>query len=343
MTTAAGPRSSFRPTLAAVAAVAVLGACAAPSMVAPPPGGAPSAPVTAPKTLWRSESHIVLVTSAPATSRDLAEEYLKDPDLGWRIEAYNGRARFAGDEEVVIPLADRQPLGILRDGYQVVPILCYHRFGSDLKNKLVISAADFDRQMAYLRDNGYSVVRLSRLEGFLEGRVGLPTKSVVITVDDGFKSVMETAFPILRKYGFPATLFVYTDYVGAGPGALGWDELKKMQDSGLIDIQSHTKTHADLTTLGGDKEKIRAELLVPLDLITRKLGRPVNELAYPYGATNPDVVALARESGLRLALTVDRGGNAFFQNPYMLRRTMVFSGEDFNRFLKFIAVKEPLP
>lgn len=342
VSSSAGDRQAARGLGAGLLLVA-LAACAGPQPAAPLPGAAvPGRTETI--ALWQSATHVVLLPAADATAQDLAREYLHDAGEAWRIVEYQGTDRFSAGREVVIPLGDPHPLGLFPDGYQVVPVLCYHRFGTDLKNKLVISGPEFEKQMAYLQAQGYRVITLARLEEFLNGDKPLPPRAVVITIDDGYKSVYEVAFPILRSHGFPATLFIYTDYIGGGSGALTWDELKEMEASGLIDTQNHTKSHADLPALlptGADK--VRGELLVPVDLIGRKLGHPSPYLAYPYGKTAPEVIALAREARLRLGLTVDKGSNAFFDDPWRLRRTMIFAGEDFERFVKTVAWKEAYP
>ena len=94
----------------------------------------------------------------------------------------------------MIPLRVRNPTGVHANGYQTVPILCYHRFGNRW-GKLAVTPAAFEAQMEYLARNGYSVISLKQLARFLDGKEALPPKSVVITIDDGYRSTYDIAFP----------------------------------------------------------------------------------------------------------------------------------------------------
>jgi peptidoglycan/xylan/chitin deacetylase (PgdA/CDA1 family) len=132
--------------------------------------------------------------------------------------------------------------------------------------------------MQYLAKNGYHVLPMSRIEEFLAGRAPLPRKSVIITIDDGYRSTFDVAFPILRQHGFPATVFLYSDFVGA-PDALTWAQMKEMTASGLIDVEPHSKTHANLTLRLADesdarRERVRREVDTPIALIKDRLSLP---------------------------------------------------------------------
>src|SRR6185312_10355483 len=81
----------------------------------------------------------------------------------------------------------------------------------------------------------------------------LPQRSVVLTFDDGYRSFRQYAYPVLKELGFPGTLFVYTDYVGAGRNALSWQELRELAAEGF-DVQAHSKTHGDLRRQSGEAE-----------------------------------------------------------------------------------------
>jgi peptidoglycan/xylan/chitin deacetylase (PgdA/CDA1 family) len=161
---------------------------------------------------------------------------------------------------------------------------------------------------------------------------------VVITIDDGYESVHRHAFPLLRQYGFPATLFVYSDFVGAGE-ALRWSQLQEMVSSGLIDVQSHSKSHRNLVDRmpGEADDRYRAnldiELAVPRDVLGRRLnGSDIKYIAYPFGDANAMVVGAAQRVGYELGLTVVPGANAFYAHPMMLRRTMIFGDLDLEGF-----------
>jgi len=202
--------------------------------------------------------------------------------------------------------------------------------------------------MAWLVRNGYRVVRLSELSGFLAGRQPLPQRAVVVTFDDGYESFYRQAFPVLKKYGLPATVFVYTDFLGGGD-ALTWPQMQEMLASGLVDVQSHSKSHRNLVErLPGESEEryranLDAEMRVPRDLLERRLPPlKVRHLAYPFGDADPLVIDSAARHGFELAATVVPGGNAFFAPPLMLRRTMIFGDTSLDAFKARLQVSRPL-
>ena len=111
---------------------------------------------------------------------------------------------------------------------------------------MTVSRGMFEQQMRLLKEKGYRVISIDQFFDFLEFKSTLPPKSVVITIDDGWRSAYEIAFPILQKYGYPATLFIYTDRIIDTPQTLSWGLLQEMAGYG-IDIQCHTKSHRNLT------------------------------------------------------------------------------------------------
>jgi peptidoglycan/xylan/chitin deacetylase (PgdA/CDA1 family) len=215
---------------------------------------------------------------------------------------------------------------------------------------MVISPARFEAQLDWLARNGWRVVRLDDVAAFLEGRQALPERSVVITIDDGYESVHRHAWPLLRKYGFPATLFVYTDFVGAGGDALSWAQLREMTASGLIDVQSHSKTHRNLVDrLNGETDEqyrraLDVEMRVPRQQLEARLpAHEVTYIAYPFGDADEAVVDAAGRHGFRLGLTVVPGGNPFFAQPLLLRRTMIFGDLDLEGFKARLQTRRSLP
>ncbi len=328
--------NSGRRVAAALAAALLIGGCAtpppAPDAPAPPP-----APVSDPgPVLARDNDFAVVVVRAGDTYASLSERYLGDPALGWRISQFNGALPLRAGQTVVVPLTERNPIGVFATGYQTIPILCYHRFGTR-NTKLNVTPAAFDAQMDYLAKNGYTVITMKRLARFLEGKEALPAKSVAITIDDGYRSTFEIAFPILKKHGFPATVFLYTDFVGASD-AMTWPQMKEMMGSGLVEIQPHSKSHANLALrLPGEteakyRERIRREVDGPVMALRDRLAASSFTYAYPYGDVNEYVVDLLQAQRVNLGVTVTPGGNAFYAYPYMLRRSMVFGNEDLETF-----------
>jgi peptidoglycan/xylan/chitin deacetylase (PgdA/CDA1 family) len=194
---------------------------------------------------------------------------------------------------------------------------------------MTVRESDFEAQMRYLRENGYRVISLDDLFEFLEFRRQIPARSVVITFDDGWRSVYDIAWPILKKYGYPATLFVYTDLIVGSRETLSWDQVVELSRNGF-DIQGHSKTHRYLgrkerkESLRDYFEAVRKEIVESARIITKHTGREVKYLAYPYGDTNALVVAMTRHEGYRLAFTVERESVPFFSNDYRVSREMIY-------------------
>jgi peptidoglycan/xylan/chitin deacetylase (PgdA/CDA1 family) len=294
----------------------------------------------------RTDDFVIVRTSGRDTLPDLARTYLNDEAKAAAIAEANGIQSLTPGQVLVIPLRSGKGWAVDADGYQVVPILCYHQFGpgNRTRNKMEVSQSAFEQQMAWLKDNGYTVVSLADMDAFLQGTKALPPRSVVITIDDGYRSTYEVAFPVLKKYGFPATVYVYTDFVGAGL-ALTWAQMQEMQASGLIDIESHSKTHTSMALLPNEsngqvyKERVSKEVVTPDGILSSKLGKPIKHFAYPYGDTSPTVLSILQERDYDTATTVQRGPNPPFADPLLLRRDMVYSDDKLSDFQKYIVVR----
>jgi len=318
------------------ALLALLASCATPPP--PPPEPPPPAPpvVDPGPVLGRDNDYVIVSVRAGETMASLAERYLGDAGKAWWIAQFNNASTLRDGQIVVIPLRQRNPIGVFANGYQTVPILCYHRFGVKT-SKLNVTPAAFEQQMEWLARNGYTVVTFARLARFLEGKEALPPKSVVITIDDGYRSSYEIAYPILKKFGFPATVFLYTDFVGASD-AMTWAQMKEMTASGLVTIQPHSKSHANLTqrlpneSEARYRERVRREVTTPVAALKDRLSEPSYTFAYPYGDVNEYVVDLLIKDNVSQGVTVTAGGNPFYAYPYMLRRSMIFGNEDMDAF-----------
>jgi peptidoglycan/xylan/chitin deacetylase (PgdA/CDA1 family) len=201
--------------------------------------------------------------------------------------------------------------------------------------------------MRYLQQNGYHVVTPDDLMEFLESRQRLPRKSVLITMDDGYRSAYEIAYPVLKKYGFKATLMIYTSFVGVSQQAITWEQLRELKADGFT-IGSHTVLHSNLTTPqeGEDQEafakRVHKEIFVSKQILDQKLGQNTTVFAYPFGYYDQRTMELVRAAGYRLAFSVDRGGNPFFSNPWSLKRDQILK-EDMLTFTPILKTFEKLP
>lgn len=205
-----------------------------------------------------------------------------------------------------------------------VRILNYHKV-EDLPISLSISPADFERQMAFLADEGFHAISPDELYLALTEGAPLPEKSVLITFDDGYADNYKNAFPILKKYGFKATIFVITDLVGEKPHYITWEQAREMEAYG-ISIESHTVTHRSMTELSDDQ--LKEELTASKAFIEGKLNKEVRYFSYPTGTYNLHVAELARAAGYRAAFTIKYGNADLGSNLYALERIPIFHMPD---------------
>lgn len=293
--------------------------------------------------LFRGETVAVYVVKRGDRLTDLARKFYGDPDKAWMIVEANDLASFEPGQVLVIPLRPVNPGGLYADGYQVVSVLTYHHFSEKCTNNLCMPLDEFSQQMDFLKKEGYRSVTMKELLKFIDYQEPLPRKAVAITIDDGYRSVYDLAYPILEKHGFTATLFIYTAFIDNSPNALTWEQLRELSQAGF-EVESHTITHADLTLKRKGEsqakylQRIERELRVPRELIRTHLGQNPVWLAYPYGRWNNLVVSMALEAGYKGGVTVSRGVTPFFVNPFKVRRNQVMNpvtGHSFEQLVKF--------
>ena len=172
---------------------------------------------------------------------------------------------------------------ISETGY--VPILMYHTISDTVlpeNENSSVSTANFDAQMAALIENGYNPISFKQLHDYIEGKDVIPSKPVIITMDDGYLNNYTHAYPIYQKYNIQATLFVSPYYVKKENTNrhFGWDAAREMEASGLIDIQPHGYDHTPLPYLS--IKDARYHVSIGLGLIEQNLGeRDVKVVSYP--------------------------------------------------------------
>lgn len=200
----------------------------------------------------------------------------------------------------------------------------------------------FKQQMAHLKMTGYQVIGLDDLINCIKNGTTLTQKSIAITFDDGFADNYDNAFPVLKKYGFPATVFLVSRLVGRtnewmqeegfpARKLLGWkEELKDMSENGIT-IGSHTTTHASLTDM--DTESARHEISNSKSELEDALGKPVHFFAYPYGRFNQQIEKLVAETGYFGACSTRSGFNSEHASPFALRRIEVYGTDTLWNFI----------
>lgn len=183
-----------------------------------------------------------------------------------------------------------------------VPVLMYHSISNEQGNPVIISPALLEEEFKYIKDNGYTPITLDDLYNYLQNNAQIPEKSLLLTFDDGYENNYSALFPLLKKYGFRATIFVITSYVDKNSAYLTSTQIKEMNSYG-VDIESHTVNHPYLNSLTKDKQLY--ELTESKSFLQKLLNKKINYIAYPYGAHNSDTLSAAEEAGYKLALTTD--------------------------------------
>jgi peptidoglycan/xylan/chitin deacetylase (PgdA/CDA1 family) len=184
-------------------------------------------------------------------------------------------------------------------------ILTFHAL-DDARTVLSFSPALFERLPSLLRAGGYRVLPLAEAAAALHGGGMLPGRPLAITFDDGYRSVYEAAFPVLRAHALPATVFLAVGDGEAGRGAgdpgarlpsmegrpmLSWGEIREMRRGG-ISFGAHTLTHPDLTRLA--PARVEREMAASQAILEQALGEPVTSFAYPFGRTDARSLEAAR-------------------------------------------------
>jgi peptidoglycan/xylan/chitin deacetylase (PgdA/CDA1 family) len=211
-----------------------------------------------------------------------------------------------------------------------VPILLYHRMGPAVTDAMTVRTSVFASHLKYLQANGYTVIPLRRLTTYLAGNTPAPSaRAVVITADDGHESVYTGMFPLLRRYRIPVTLFIYPSAISNAKYALTWQQLREMQDSGLVNIQSHTYMHHNFKQ---DKKRLAPEtyarfvdmqLAKSKQVLEQRLGKQVDMLAWPFGIYDDALIDKARQLGYVAGFTLVRRHANRSDNPMALPRYLM--------------------
>lgn len=211
-----------------------------------------------------------------------------------------------------------------------IPVLMYHAF-HEARSPITLPPKVFCQQIRWLHNQGYQTISILRLVDHLQNGASLPERSVVLTFDDGYRSVYEVAFPELRRFGFTATVFLVAGYCGkennwAGQPAsipslplLEWEQVREMDRAG-IEIGAHTVSHARLDKL--TEKQIHQEILDSSQMIFDQLGHAVQTFAYPYGRYDERIKQVVRQN-FAAACSTRLGLINSLSDPFDLERVEV--------------------
>jgi peptidoglycan/xylan/chitin deacetylase (PgdA/CDA1 family) len=234
-----------------------------------------------------------------------------------------------------------------------IPILTYHRFDPTTPGPTTVTTQVFERQLEWLTAHHYKIVTLRAVVDGLRGTAPpVASPAVVLTADDGHRSVYTELFPIIRRQHIPVTLFIYPSAISNANYALTWDQLKEMLASGLVDVQSHTYWHPDFRKERAHRspENYRAfvddQLTRSKSVLEHRLGIKVDMLAWPYGIVDQELEAAAARAGYIAAFGCSGGLAAPGADPFALARIPVSNaaqGASFGALLIANPARKPIP
>ena len=200
------------------------------------------------------------------------------------------------------------------------PILMYHHVGAPRPGRFNVSPAQFAEQLKWLRDQGYRSVSIDDIAAALQGGPPLPPNPIAITFDDGWRNQYDIALPILSEFGFKATFFVVSGWVGRGSTLMTWRDVRDLRARGHW-IGSHSVTHGAAAKQADNV--LAYEVIQSRYAISRELGGPPTVYAYPSGSVDGRAEALTRAAGYTAAVAVPANPRQRASQLYRLNRIEV--------------------
>jgi peptidoglycan/xylan/chitin deacetylase (PgdA/CDA1 family) len=326
--------------VALFAAVAVLGGCGGLAM----PAGLiwlPTDVPTATPSPWPSETPTEVPPTAVPATRTASTEPSPTARPPTATTRATGTTPATGVPSATSgPTPDEQA----RLRFAEVPILMYHYVEpwpaapDELREGLTVRPEDFEAQMAWLHAQGYVAVSLYDLvDALAEGKV-LPEKAVVLTFDDGYRTLVDYAVPVLERYGYTGTVFVLTQLMDEDfPQYLTWEQAEALYAKGWM-IEPHTKTHDQLA--GRGREFQLYQMLGSIQTVEAHIGRTPRFFCYPSGAFDDLSVQIAQELHLWGAVTVNYGRVHSLSELYTLGRVRVSGTGTLDEFVAALGAFE---
>jgi peptidoglycan/xylan/chitin deacetylase (PgdA/CDA1 family) len=242
--------------------------------------------------------------------------------------------------------SNAQPTSFVLNGIQVgkpksddlkyndegLPILMYHHVASAPSDGIYILTKDFREQMQYLKDNGYKTLTMAEAYSFFAENKPVPRKSVVLTFDDGYQDSYTDAFPILKEFGFKATLFMIKSF--ADSGSLKQNQLIEMDKNGF-DVESHSDNTDYLTQYSYETQLTKLEKSKAY--LENALNKKVEFFAYPNGQYNDDSIKALQNSGYKMAVIASHGTANKSNGIYTLYRTPVNNTDNLQTFIGYLS------
>lgn len=196
----------------------------------------------------------------------------------------------------------------------------YHRFGDNRYPSTNISVNDFRAHLNYLKTNNYNVITLGKAAVLLKSGETIPDKTVVLTIDDGYKSFLENGMPLLREFAYKATLFINTKQFGSGD-FLSVKEINQLIDEG-IEVENHSHSHAYFVNFTSVEiaDTFKNDLLKSQEIFLKNFGYKPTLYAYPYGEYTLEMQEVLKDEGYIAAVAQKSGIISSLSDPYSLPR-----------------------
>lgn len=255
-------------------------------------------------------------------------------------------------------------------------VLCYHDVQEDVRTKpdpYAVDTAELVSQFSWLKENGYRVVSFDDIIAAHAGKRPLPDKAVLLTFDDGYRSVYTRVYPLLKLFGFPAIVALSGHWLDANDGGsveyggaqvpredfVSWEQVREMQASGLVEIASHsfdmhrgvpgnpqgnlmpsavTYLYANgaYETDAAHEARVRADLARNSALIKSRTGRAPRILMWPYGRDSGEAVRFARDAGMPYTFNLTPGGNRVDGDLARLHRDVIADNPTLAEFIELV-------
>jgi peptidoglycan/xylan/chitin deacetylase (PgdA/CDA1 family) len=195
---------------------------------------------------------------------------------------------------------------------------------------MTVTVARFESQLKHFREQNSTIIPLRQLVDFiLKKTPALPPRSIVLTVDDGHKSVYTEMFPLIKKYRVPVTIFLYPSAISNASYAATWAQLREMKESGFLDYQSHTFWHPNFKI---EKRRLKQEeyesfveiqLKKPKARLEKEFSSKIDMLAWPFGIYDEELMRKAKEAGYIAAFGMERRDVNGAENIMALPRYLI--------------------
>lgn len=271
---------------------------------------------------------IVSMTKEDSQSQSAVSIEVKH-ELGSKVKNIDEQSKLTSNQNITHDKKKEESLvNKSTDSTKGVTILMYHYTTEKSENYMSVPKEKFREQMKYLKQNGFNVITLDDLYSYYTEGKEIPDNAVIITFDDGYKNNYLYAYPILKEYGFKATIFMITSKIGEHL-YLTADDLKELDRNG-IDIECHTVNHLQLGQLSYDKQLY--ELSKSKMTLEKILERDLKYVSYPYGDFNEDTIVIANDLKYKMGMATFSAKARKSNGIYTQNRIAVSGGIDIEQF-----------